>query len=854
MDDQQARVADYLDDKLQTQRDLDSLDDLLATITAQHGVLKQQLDDAQRDLHDAKHASHKHHADRTQQADRFWQDQTDIDRRLLVLTASDTSDKAVENFQEVLDTLQRLDVANEYVELLAQVDALDKQAHAQLQTSNEAALEPYKQLRALHTRLLNLQDDAEGAGIHLLNHIGNITQALRTTILDAFSADLDRTLKKIHWPTPKATIPDHLREEWETAVIKLLDLQLPELDGMSYASRPGDKVTLPPVLFPVQILVQPLEMRFRYHFDGDKPTNRIDRPEYFLSHITTLLNDYSAFVTDHVQPILFRHFRGTHLALNPVYIDAMSAFITALLPMLRAKISSLLPKVAGQPQLLSHLMHELMSFDLTIKDTWGYDGGYGVDGWKGLSWEFLVQGDWFGRWLQVEKDFALSRYQNIVEAPDFGDLDYDSVDPKATKPTKGAIRVNDLLETITDRYRPLASFSQKLTFLIDIQIAIFDKLHERLQSNLEAYLSLTTSLGRAMGGVTKGEQEKLLGVQGLERLCKTYGSADYLERAMRDWSDDVFFLDIWEGLQDRARGKTSNIGTMSVADVAERTSRNVENDDGGSLFDETASWYARLRDRSEGIIIDTLNSNVREALRPYRNINPWATLSGPSASASNATDLSPTAEIDPLLTYLRTTLSFLSRALATAPLRRITRAVLTTISTVIWDNVLTSNRYRFSTQGAAQLSVDLGAVCRVVNEHVGPFVAEAGLRKCLEGVKLVGLPVKGSPGSQSAVGRNEKSTHDASGDDEEWDTEAWGAEDGDDEAPRDDGPQKASANREQTSSEGDDGIELGLWEVERRVFADNQSARDVLDELGLELLDEKEARALMMLRVELADY
>jgi hypothetical protein len=44
---------------------------------------------------------------------------------------------------------------------------------------------------------------------------------------------------------------------------------------------------------------------------------------------------------------------------------------------------------------------------------------------------------------------ALARYQSIVEAPDFGDLDYESVDPKATKPTKGAIRVNDLLETIT---------------------------------------------------------------------------------------------------------------------------------------------------------------------------------------------------------------------------------------------------------------------------------------------------------------------------------------------------------------------------------------------------------------------
>jgi hypothetical protein len=90
-----------------------------------------------------------------------------------------------------------------------------------------------------------------------------------------------------------------------------------------------------------------------------------------------------------------------------------------------------------------------------------------------------------------------------------------------------------------DRYRPLTSFSQKLQFLIDIQIAIFDKLHERLQSNLEAYLTMTTSFGRAVGGVTKEEQGKLLGVEGLERLCKTFGSADYLEKAMRDWSDDV---------------------------------------------------------------------------------------------------------------------------------------------------------------------------------------------------------------------------------------------------------------------------------------------------------------------------
>ncbi|KAF2129786.1 hypothetical protein P153DRAFT_366295 [Dothidotthia symphoricarpi CBS 119687] len=834
LDDGPARVHDFLDDKLQTAADLDALDGLLATVSAQHGLLQQQLHAAQRDLAAAKEHAHGHHTALRTRADAFRREQADMDRRLLVMTASDASDDALPRFEAVLGSLQRLDVAAQYVDLLARVDALRAQAQAQLQTSPEAALGSYQQLHALSTRLAALQHDAEGAAPQLLHHVASITHALRTTILDAFAADLDALLKKIHWPTPTAAVPPQLREEWDAAVVKLLRLQMPELEGMAYASGPGDKVKLPPVLFPLEVLVQPLEMRFRYHFEGDKPTNRIDRPEYFLSHITTLLNDYSAFVTDHVQPILLKHFRGTDLALNPVYIDAMSAFITALLPMLRSKIAVLLPKVAPQPQLFSHLMHEILTFDTTIRENWGYDGGYGIDGWKGLAWEFLVQADWFGQWLQVEKDFALARYHSIVEADDFGDLDYESVDPKATKPTKGAIRVNDLLETVTDRYRPLTSFSQKLTFLIDIQIAIFDKLHERLQSNVEAYLTMTTSLGRAMGGVTKEEQEKLLGVEGLERICKTYGSADFLEKAMRDWNDDVFFLDIWEGLQDRAR-QANSIGTMTVADVAERTSKSVGGDgDGGALFDETALWYARLRDRSEKIIIDTLNNNVREALWPYRQINPWATLSG-STTTTTATSLSPTAEMDSLLTHATSTFGFLSRALAPAPLRRITRAVLATISSILWDGVL--NRYRFSTAGAAQLHTDLAAICRVVDKAVGPGVAEVGLRKCLEAAQLVGLPVHAAKDQQPASSSTpaEDDTADA------WD-DAWDA--GDDTAPLPLAPQKEITTDVDT--------DLGLWEVEKRLFADNHSARLVLDDLGFEVLTETEARALLRRRVELA--
>lgn len=214
--------------------------------------------------------------------------------------------------------------------------------------------------------------------------------------------------------------------------------------------------------------------------------------------------------------------------------------------------------------------------------------------------------------------------------------------------------------------------------------------------------------------------------------------------------------------------------------------------------------------------------------------NPWATLSGAATPA-------PTAEIDPLVAYLGTTLGFLSRALAPAPLRRITRAVLATVSTVLWDNVFT--RYRFSTAGAAQLHADVDAVCRVVDKSAGPRVAEAGLRRCLEAVQLVGLPVTGGkpPGADVDAPAATPEGEDDVG-------EAWGAWDADE-------PQKETSGAGADAGAGagaDAGATLGLWQVEQRLFADNESARGVLDQLGVEVLSETEARALLRRRVELA--
>jgi hypothetical protein len=110
----------------------------------------------------------------------------------------------------------------------------------------------------------------------------------------------------------------------------------------------------------------------------------------------------------------------------------------------------------------------------------------------------------------------------------------------------------------------------------------------------------------------------------LERRCGEFRNAHQISYRANLTFCAQFFLDIWEELQDRAQHGGS-IGTRTVASVAERTSRTVGASDAdaadvGGLFDETASWYARLRERSEQIITETLVSNVRVALKPYRQM------------------------------------------------------------------------------------------------------------------------------------------------------------------------------------------------------------------------------------------
>jgi hypothetical protein len=328
----------------------------------------------------------------------------------LIVTRSETSDDAVQKFDASIEKLQKLDIAKGYVDLLANVADLSKQVRSNFKSSPQAALQPYLRLKSIVSAVKQAQPAAEDAAPHLVDHLERTVKVVWQQMKDAFSSEFEGTLGKFNWPNKDAQLDSQLQVEWTAGVERLLDLQDPELQDQESRTSLARSNEDPIVLLPLEVMMKPLELRFKYHFETDRPTNRPDRPEYFLSHVIGLLNAYEGFFGINLQPVLLRHFRGSNLALNSCYIDSTSALITAQLPMVRQKIFALLPVISKQPQLLSHLMHELMSFDGTLRDEWGYDGGFGADGWNGLTWEVLVENEWFSKWLKVEKDceFLLS--------------------------------------------------------------------------------------------------------------------------------------------------------------------------------------------------------------------------------------------------------------------------------------------------------------------------------------------------------------------------------------------------------------------------------------------------------------
>lgn len=82
---------------------------------------------------------------------------------------------------------------------------------------------------------------------------------------------------------------------------------------------------------------------------------------------------------------------------------AITEFIAALHPILERKINHILPELLGNSSLLSHFVHEALSFDRKVREEYLFVP-YGRDSWEGITAYALRSASTFNAWQKAEKD------------------------------------------------------------------------------------------------------------------------------------------------------------------------------------------------------------------------------------------------------------------------------------------------------------------------------------------------------------------------------------------------------------------------------------------------------------------
>ena len=194
-------------------------------------------------------------------AQEFERQQSDVQRRIMLVTSSDNVDEATRRLNGPMDKLRKVDLAKQYVELLKEVNDLVSDTRSHLPGNPKEALKPYDQLKSLTITLRQKQENAEGAGIHLVNHVDQTTTRLWAEMKKIMTDEFQVELTASKWPSEKGA-PSKV---WRDCFEKLLELQYPELQSAKE----------PLILLPMAVLAKPFIQNFRYQFMSEKPTSTL---------------------------------------------------------------------------------------------------------------------------------------------------------------------------------------------------------------------------------------------------------------------------------------------------------------------------------------------------------------------------------------------------------------------------------------------------------------------------------------------------------------------------------------------------------------------------------------------------
>ncbi|KAG8953229.1 hypothetical protein FRC04_002639 [Tulasnella sp. 424] len=640
----------------------------------------------------------------------------------------------LEELEDLHARLNELQNSRNYVAVLDKALELSEQAVTEIQSSkenpvSETSLSKYMELQNYVSTTVDALKPAEsvsGEPLKIVAFLRDLRIRTWKDIVGVLSESLLAIAEQLRWPSPiSQDLYDSLeaadKSAFENTFVNLLLLQAAgekinaptaEANSISALRKQG--------LYPLQALLEPISMRFRYHFDGKRQTNRLDKPEWYFTHVLNLMHEHKPFMTTNIQPLLGKGGYGD--------VNAFDEFCRLLFGLLTRKLKRTVPLLLTTPAILAHTVYQTLIFDGSVKD-----GGFEIrrtwEGkqrlrqaeeerkkaktttareakrlskppyeaaieWEGLGEVILGRKDWFDAWLQGEKQFADNQYNEIISSPDAWQIsdDGDSGDSGAqlsadygSRATTSARRFKALVERVTERYQPLPHIVQKSHFLFDIQLPLLEAYLSRIAGSLDAYERLSSSFVRAVPGALAGQvghgvDSKRLtsGVEGLTRVVKALVSARWIKAAMDAWGEDLSFLELWHAIQEnpvlRARAEAQTMlprtgATATLDDQADST-----------MFDVLVKQYGDVVNRAEDMIDKQICAEVETELKPYF-ASQYEKTESENVGESNALSI-PATLVSPV-SLLSSEISFLAQTLPTAEVTGMYRRVATSLATHI---------------------------------------------------------------------------------------------------------------------------------------------------------------------------
>ncbi|KAF8640664.1 hypothetical protein AX17_000321 [Amanita inopinata Kibby_2008] len=583
----------------------------------------------------------------------------------------------LEDLETLHRNLKELTSIRSYAQIIEYALSLSESARRQLEASasslSPASVSVYHELQKFVSKVSALGSSCEDSGpeqhsLHLISFLENLEIKTWTDMKAVLSNILLASSEKIGWPMPVNYIGVSLedRNTFEKAFHNLLKFQSLG-EKLQIKSSEMEKNGL----YPLRALVQPLSLRFKYHFEGTRQTNRTDKPEWYFTHVQNIVHDHRPFMESVVQNLLS--------STDYSNIDAWREFVFLLLPMLSRKLRHTIPSLLPHPPLLAHTIYQSLLFDASLREQ-----GFQLHGtssqkgnadsskpWAGISEVVLGSSNWFESWLAGENKFAEDQYQTIISSPDAWTIVDDSdEDPSAQdfKPTTSARRIKALIEQITDRYAPLPHCTQRVRFLVTIQLPILNLYYGRISSSLDAYETLSSAFVRAVPGAlsvnfgakteTGGniDTHRLTGgVEGVQRLCKAFLAATFVEAALEGWGEDLFFLDLWTEINTnqtlREQAEKSSLLPPLTVEKGEALAN--------TIFDELISRYTQVIVRAEDMMIQQIYGEVESSLKAHfhtMDSTESIVVEQPDDVSLSQSLLAPIALLSSHLTFIRSSL------------------------------------------------------------------------------------------------------------------------------------------------------------------------------------------------------